>query len=297
MFTSIRVETGFASKLPALKDREFTFKPGLNVLFGQNGSGKSVLLSLLASYSGIPQDDVLPSFGWSAPLVRTDYGVPYSPKAARKYVSLGKCEAACGWDGGSVYYPKLEKADKGFFDYANGVDAQIGEMHGHYSSGTVTLARLSRSFETFEKGAPAGAYVWNTGGEGPQRERVAKHTQEAFDVWEAELPTPRGTTRTLILDEPDRALSYDAQSKLWRALPRLVERFNAQILVASHSPWAMVAPGVNLIEMDKGYLFESTIALRHLAKGIGELSHDEHRFQDWLASDYAARAAGMKPKP
>ena len=57
----------------------------------------------------------------------------------------------------------------------------------------------------------------------------------------------------LMLDEPDRSLSIPNTVGLWCGfLPRLAK--TCQVVVASHSPFALDVPGANVIEMHEGYL-------------------------------------------
>lgn len=59
---------------------------------------------------------------------------------------------------------------------------------------------------------------------------------------------------TIIIDEPESGLSPIAQSNLWNLLthPKVTEKY--QIIVATHSPFALSEnPDYNLIEMSEGY--------------------------------------------
>ncbi len=290
MFTTIKVTDGFAAELPALKDREIKFEPGLNVLFGKNGSGKSVLLSLLGSYAGIADD----SYGWSGAIESTRDGTT-NLAAARRNHSIGHCGVECAWDGAPVHKPRLERAQMSHFDFdtEGGMSAQLGEMMGKYSSGITTFARLAKALDSLEK-APktSDAYLWVGSKRQPVDEKN-KWAKEQWDAWFASFPTPHGTRLTLLLDEPDRALSFDMQHRVWTALPRLAKKFDCQIIVASHSPFSVIAKDTHRIEMDPGYLTEAYQSLKVLGKELLEPASAptaEH-FGAWLASPYAARLA------
>ena len=74
---------------------------------------------------------------------------------------------------------------------------------------------------------------------------------------------PRTGKPTIILDEPERSLSIPAQAKLWlETLPRLTKTF--QILSASHSPFALKAPGAHFLSMPRDYVKECQQALWEL---------------------------------
>lgn len=106
MIRSLRATAGYAANLPALKNRTFEFEAGLTVLFGQNASGKSTILKLLAAYSGCQRP------GWTT--YSEDYHPhkPYSvPRQARapfpeRFAEsvLGGVRAEVQWDGTSTYY-------------------------------------------------------------------------------------------------------------------------------------------------------------------------------------------------
>jgi len=83
MITKAKATSGFSIKLDALKGRAYTFKPGLNILFGPNGCGKTTLLKILGAYSGTEA-------GWSRFLDPSigDDGRSGFPKRFARQVSL-----------------------------------------------------------------------------------------------------------------------------------------------------------------------------------------------------------------
>src|SRR4051812_30455560 len=99
MFTKCQVKSGYAQALPDVGDKAFEFKPGLNILFGPNGCGKSSLLNILGAYSGINYD----TGGWTSyqePIRLSPRIGDYSYSLPDYYhlLSPGKCKADVIWD-------------------------------------------------------------------------------------------------------------------------------------------------------------------------------------------------------
>lgn len=80
----------------------------------------------------------------------------------------------------------------------------------------------------------------------------------------ARIPKGQGS---VLLDEPEANFSLLWQSRLWELLadPAVSESF--QIIVASHSPFALNVPHANYIEFEPDYCADATALLqKHFAK-------------------------------
>ena len=113
MITHIKFDRGFATQLRCTGNKTFKFTPGINVLFGPNGCGKSTIVKTLKAYCGIETG------GWSevsdpATLGTTSTALGF-PTA---YASLapGKCFANVGWTGNPSFFNDGEiKVSETFF--------------------------------------------------------------------------------------------------------------------------------------------------------------------------------------
>ena len=96
MISTLKILSGYAIKLPRLKE-PIDFQPGLSVLFGENATGKSTVLKIVAAYCSIDKG------GWSKcpePWLRNDEDFP---KCFKRY-SPGSCEAELQWDGTATLF-------------------------------------------------------------------------------------------------------------------------------------------------------------------------------------------------
>jgi predicted ATPase len=92
---------------------------------------------------------------------------------------------------------------------------------------------------------------------------------QAIDLVEARLAAsiPRGPM-TVLLDEPESNFSMFWQSKIWSLLskPDVHERF--QVIVASHSVFALGIPGATYLEFEPGYVARATEVLTEKAEAL-----------------------------
>lgn len=239
-------------KVPWLHGKtEITFTPGINVLFGPNGSGKSTVLLAIARLTLCEQG------GFSTV---TESSI--QPFLERVVLQGTPCRdgLVVETDGQSVRYTDPNKRvgivgggfDDDFFDQG------IQEALARESAGQAVLRRLTRVL-----GSPPV----------PIEDRVGKSVN---DVWMAakaqalanlDPRIPKGPA-TVLLDEPDRSMDLPLQDLLYReVLPRAPKR-NIQLILATHSPFALLLPDANWIETEPGYLEKC----RPLVARLGEQS-------------------------
>jgi len=65
---------------------------------------------------------------------------------------------------------------------------------------------------------------------------------------------PRNGKPTLILDEPERALSLPKQLELFKLLQQMTEKY--QIIIATHSPFVLFEKDINIFDIEPGYAEE-----------------------------------------
>lgn len=214
------------------------FGPDLTIVWGPNGSGKSTLILTLArllhcdqgGVSKVTQTSVRAL--WKHPTFLTGADVRSDGKGAR-YIKPDKLVGSVGGQFDDDFF------DEGF--------QNIGRKN--VSSGQGTVLRLNDLPRAGEPGAEPFDVVDVVG-------------SSVNDLWGA---AKRETTRclldprvpvgktTLLLDEPDMHLDIPTQEKVWRGVfLRLLPAF--QVIVATHSPWAVNVPGATYIETTDGYL-------------------------------------------
>ena len=80
--------------------------------------------------------------------------------------------------------------------------------------------------------------------------RTASHGQVMLSMFRETFPKlPEGTT--LLLDEPEMALSVSNQRRILKMLLELVERKKFRVVCATHSPVLIEAPETCVIDLDR----------------------------------------------
>jgi len=253
---------GYAAKLPFFaKKKELEFKPGLNILFGPNGCGKSTVLRILS-------DTMFATQGGTSVVTSS---------ALRDAVDLiGRSEPAdeiglsVAHDGQPVVFCDPRNSvgladgafDDDFMDLGlRNLFAQKEASHGQLSAHRIdkTLAVL-----TGKEKAPS-AVEWRV-----SRKNVNTHWAAAFDIVEARMKASieRGQP-TIILDEPEANFSLLWQSRLWDLISSPEVTRDYQVIVATHSVFALGIPDANYIDFEPGYVEKSTHALQLKALTLG----------------------------
>jgi len=225
------------------KRRVFKFKPGLNIVWGRNGSGKSTLLRLLARW--------FHSEAGGRSVVTFDSVRQFKSSLGRGPWLFG---ADVEHDGQTVLYGSPEKAigltcgGAAFDD--NFMMQGLSNLTFRGSSGEITKLRIGMVLSQLrEHGAEIG-------------DRIGKDTNDLWQEYrrvaqEQLRPTIDKGQVTIILDEPDRSLDIDHAHSLWtEQIPTVVEAGKIQLIVATHSTFALRFEGAHYIELNPGYLEE-----------------------------------------
>jgi len=275
------------------QNKKIEFKPGLNILFGGNGSGKSTLLQMM---------------GTSLAAVQGGRSCVTSLWLSEVFVGLGSQQPAIPGklihDGQPIMYSDA-RAKEGLL--GGGFDDDFFDMGlentlRRGSTGQLGLTRLDRMLSVLREGQEqqqeeakktvkrkSGTPVCAKGLSRDQKKTTRKNKNIGFpesiefkvsrnvnSYWEPRLKVvdemlaakiERGP-RTLLFDEPESGFSFDWQDRLWRGVFERVDPSKFQVIIATHSPFALSIPGANYIEMEPGYIGQSTNALKELIKRI-----------------------------
>lgn len=280
----------WVSRVEYLQKQPVTqFKPGLNILFGANGSGKSTVLSLLAQCLAAEQGGTsVVTQSWLSDILNFDGQLELPAKVVHdgQPVMYFHARAQEGLIGGSF--------DDDFFNLG------LANTMAKGSTGQLALRRVDRLLSVLLK-KNAGEPVAAAAGKKPAAKKATKKTaskieprplgikdlvpagfpaqvewrikrERVNDTWSKRLAIAEsllaGTIaqgpRTLIFDEPESGFGLPWQSGLWSNIFSKVDPAEFQVIVATHSPFALRIPGANYIELTPGYMAECEMVMSRL---------------------------------
>jgi ABC-type multidrug transport system ATPase subunit len=233
----------YIAAVPGVAGKTFTFKPGLNILVGQNGAGKSTVLKACAlslaahqgGYSVVTQSWVQDLLGFSGDRIQYPWEVTH--------------------DGLPMYFidPRIATGlSNGAFDedfFAAGLANTVARS----STGEKTLSRIDQAVGVIigKKSMPK-QILWKM-----DKRHLSDTWQKRLEIVEKYLEgtIPCGQ-QTIVMDEPESYLGIPIQVGFWkRVIGEDPKRFdNLQVIIATHSPFAFGIPHGNYIEMEPGYI-------------------------------------------
>ena len=234
--------------VPTLKEpKAFTFTPGLNILWGRNGSGKSTLLKLMSMLLQCDQGGVplVSETSISELCERMAFGGKLTKAQLLKSVKLvHDGQGVRLFDPSKVrgLIPGGAAFDDDFFG------AGVNNMMFKGSAGQTTMFRFAEVLEQCRYGVPAPEVNTKV-----RRQYINSTWQEWYDIaMEFLKGTAKKGPATILLDEPERSFDLPLQAQCWRFI-RAAARSH-QIIVASHSVFALNIPEASYVEMEAGYL-------------------------------------------
>lgn len=247
----------YAAQVPFFQGkRKLSFKPGLNILVGPNGSGKSTVLKILgesvcATQGGVSAvtetavRDGVNMLGFKGERMQDRLGL----KVRHDGQPAVFCDPrqAVGLSGGAF--------DDDFF--VQGMEEAVGSRRR--SHGQQTVARANAALAILLGPAPFPTRVERR----IDPKSVNSLWQEGIATLEKRLVAslPKGQP-SVLLDEPEANYSIAWQARLWSLLAdeKLAQRF--QIIVATHSAFALGIRHAHYIDVAPGFRQEAEAALR-----------------------------------
>lgn len=242
--------------VPALKGiTTLKFQPGLNILVGPNGTGKSSIIKALAKLThceqggkpkitdtsskalGLPRPYDPTEFNYATGKKRKGFVEPV-PDPGMVVTTNGEPtfyftpDATPGVGGGGAYFDHDFMGDIGYW------------LHGNRSSsGQGSRTKLERIL-----------IACKTETCGPLR--AERDWEKAVLAATIKVVASDAGVRTLLLDEPERSLDYMYRLLYWRVIRNFVRAHGHQVIIASHATEALTLPAseANFIEVEPGYL-------------------------------------------
>jgi len=237
-----------------LAGKTFKFTPGLNILIGPNGSGKSTILkacglSLAAVQGG--QSTITEAWcheafpGHDNPTIIFPWQIKHTGRPAvfvDPRVDIGLTAKGAAFDD----------------DF---LTRGLNNLMFRGSTGEKSLAAINAALGMIVGDVPV-----------PDSWMISSSLQGGInDLWEHRIEAAKeyfrgngtGGPVTIIMDEPESYLSIPMQVRLWRLLGETASRYdNLQVIVATHSPFALGIGFANYVELQKGYLAECRQAMK-----------------------------------
>jgi energy-coupling factor transporter ATP-binding protein EcfA2 len=251
MINSIKIKDGALKKL--LKNKIFEFTPGLNVIWGRNGVGKSLLLKTMANYCFVEQTG---GGGWSSynyMLKFSSYDFNYKSKnknLSDVYEFDKNSKIDIDWSGDPTFYMHHDDMiddhcimgyEMGGSNWINGLGKIIDTVHRKHEKSSPSSGQQIKGI---------GEMLLNI--KAPNLEdKVYLRSDYAYDyisyIKERKNLFNGESKPTLLLDEIDSQL--DLFNQIWfheEIIPQLLKKY--QIILVSHSIFATKYE--NVIDLD-----------------------------------------------
>lgn len=242
----------WTAKLPLWRDGTHNFapSPGLTVLFGPNGCGKTTLLTAIAKSCYIDKNrtnrqtyftpisvrsnelrDGFLSQGDAARLKREQAHKDYRTIAPGLTVQTDWAGQHVAWIGPDTFSRNLVHTDQ-IFDRVGGFETWLGlrtASEGQNALGILSSALNMKSRLAERIPESEIKYVNDT-------------WQDAIEVYNSCIPdqvNEDSAVPVLLMDEPDRSLSIPTQAAFYEKLKEQISQRKIQVIVASHSIFAL----------------------------------------------------------
>jgi predicted ATPase len=245
MVKSIKILNGFLTEMPGFHPGiQFDFEADkVNCFFGPNAAGKSTIMKMIKSYCGIEKG------GWSKISSELALGAQcqaHFPWVYRAY-SPASSDCVVEWDGIASFYNDGDIKIDEWAWFSNNISLsedgmtseseQFQYLMDKPSSGQYRMIKINKLLNMAKNPPDLTAYV------------SAHPTQRAESDYIRTLP--RNGKPTLILDEPERALSLPKQMELFKLLNELTSEY--QIIIATHSPFVLFQEDMKIFNIEEGY--------------------------------------------
>lgn len=251
----------YVADIPALKEgTTIEFKPGINIIVGANGCGKSTLIKTIATYLLCGNGCMKTPTGYNAVGDAVNDRHLWDPTEGEKL--LDGVDVAHDYNGVAFILRNSYEMENG--DALRDMDSFVSAYKRRVSSmGENTMFSIQTLFDVMfaDKGVEYLAFpVAN----------LKKIMDNAGDVWKERIRqllqyykrnqvtdlTPENFQYTVLMDEPDRNLDIYNLDQVADILSQ--DKEMTQLIATVHNPLLIARlsqkPNVNIIEMTEGYV-------------------------------------------
>jgi len=243
--------------------RTFNFTPGLNIVTGRNGSGKTVLLNLLKNKTGnLDSGEISPSMMSPMKINKGFFTGEYytiDDKINKKLsgtLDSGYPKVDIDWDGKIVNH--VTPAFFGGQSIWKRFDSPKPKHYDELFSGGESLLKMMSNLSAGEDLINTIIRIKNLPKEyhGPMEENSANdlwiNASNIFQDWVKIIDKgDKNSKPTLLIDELDKHLDLDNQLAYFNFIKELAKEW--QIILVSHSYFAFKLKDVNYINLDQKY--------------------------------------------
>lgn len=238
-------------------NRKIEFTDGVNIIFSPNGAGKSTLLRMIALNLAAEQGGVSKiTTSWCQNIIRTHHF-----NGDKTNILNG---VSLSHDGQSLHYFNSRK-EMGLthsrdFDPDFSSDGVL-ELMENPSSGYRTIQRTRKLFSLLEKYEEIDFNKIDRS--------ISYISEEAEKMLEPNISKGKPT---ILMDEPEAGLSPIFQGNFFTGIPDNENFEKFQWIIATHSPFALTLPNVNVINLteDVNYVKNTVNAYRIMLNEIGD---------------------------
>lgn len=246
------------------------FKPGLNILFGPNGSGKSTIVGLCAYLLAADQGGISTvTENWVRQVIfnrrigLTQEKTPLNAEVIHDgqavcYVDPRK---AIGLTGGTFDDDFFEQGVSNLFGSRKS-SGQVAQYR--FQTCALYLLNIPKEPDAKKKGTKKSRnaefhempveidwrYKKDKNGDWGVNDVWSKALDEAVEILSPKCPVG---PRTFLLDEPESGYSLVWQGRFWKNIMQHPAIKDKQVIVATHSPFALNIPDAHYIDMEEGY--------------------------------------------
>lgn len=245
---------------------EFHFTPGVNIIFGPNGSGKTTILKALAGNAfctdgfSVPVEPLhLANMSWDKD--------PILQNAIDTAEQMRKNTCTIDWSGNPIYFDNFSNRQSygSLGDLVGSVlDNDLEEINwiigkSQISAGQQTKYLVNKILHKLESNLSLKELTVPYLDKKRFNDSYIKAHQVCIDYLAQHPDFEKKGAYTLIFDEMDKSLDVETVIDLYQhVLPALHEHYGCQIITVSHSPILMTpyfrnSDKYNIIDMEKKY--------------------------------------------